>query len=268
MILNKGAVVNIHSPETGKAALHLAVEKESQEIVKLLLNRGAESNAVQIRVRVLLDIPTSSPGSTEIHIACEKGHEGVGYLLLEYNALAALVDEYGLTPLHLAVKSGSMPIITSPVNSCNLYSVFTPVGEEGYTPIHIATEGGYKEIVRIFLDNGISAKTGTKNGCLTLDIAAQKGYKDIVLLLLIYGADATAVRDTIFKSSLFYAAQIGSLEIVEILCNHFARASSWTHFYPALYVASYHQHENVVSFLLKKVLMRTVLLKIIFHLYT
>ena len=251
LLLNKGAVINTYSPETGKTALHLAVERESEEIVELLLKQGADSNAVQIQVPVSLENPTSSPGYSALHIACEKGHERIVNLLLEYNALPAVVDESGLTPLHLGVQSGSMPIITSLVSRCNLYSVFTAVGEKGYTPIHIATEGGYEEMVKFFLEQGISANTPAKNGCLPIHLAAQKGHKEILLLLLKYGADATIVRETVFESPFFFAAQIGSVEIIEILCQHFVKTSTWTHFYPALYVASYHGHENVVSFLLQ-----------------
>ena len=81
-------------------------------------------------------------GKTLLHYAV---HQGPDYatLLLKKNADVTITDQYGNTPLHLAIRSHYAPkIITSLRESgANVYAENTA----GETPISIVTQLGYQE---------------------------------------------------------------------------------------------------------------------------
>jgi ankyrin repeat protein len=74
--------------------LHSAVAGQHLEIAKLLLDHGADANAVQ------------ADGFTPLHGAAENGDDDMVTLLLAYGANKTAQDSQGRTPLDLAVAQG------------------------------------------------------------------------------------------------------------------------------------------------------------------
>ena len=116
----------------GYTPLHLAATKNNSEVVKILLENGAEVDAVAIdsgctalhyaaslgyaelcellaRYGANLDAQTTRL-ETPLHLAVAKGHAGVVALLLKYHARLDIRDRNGMTPLQQAetIKKGEI----------------------------------------------------------------------------------------------------------------------------------------------------------------
>jgi len=83
----------------GKTALHLGSEKGHSTILKILLNNGAQVDAVD------------GHGRTALHYGVENGHTEVVNLLLSFGADPKLADSGGLSVLHVAVNAGREDIV-------------------------------------------------------------------------------------------------------------------------------------------------------------
>ncbi|XP_033229226.1 ankyrin-3-like [Belonocnema kinseyi] len=242
-ILVKGGNPNSPVPETGALALHLAVDKGSHEIVDLLLQYKANPNAV-----------VEVTGMTALIMAAEQDHIEIFQLLLRYGAQPDAKDKQNRTALHWATNNGSLTLVTALLKSgCEVTSLFSQEGEAGYTPLHIAVDKGYPDFVRLFLDAGVSVNLTTKGGFMPLHLAAERGNLTMVKLLLEYDADPSAEGATFIETPLFFAAQAGNAQIVEILSEISPnRKDEWVEGYFSLFIAAYQGHEAIVKKLLKK----------------
>ncbi|CAL1682578.1 unnamed protein product [Lasius platythorax] len=184
-LLKHGAHVNSAYTSTsreGYTPLHLAVEKGSEEIIKLLLSRGANVDAKGI------------DGITSLHIAAERGYLQIVEHLLKrgahVNSVYTSTSREGYTPLHLAVEKDSEEIIKLLLSrGANVDAK----GKDGITSLHIAVERGYLQIVEHLLKHGAYvnfAYTSTsREGYTPLHLAVETGHENVVKLLLEYGAN-------------------------------------------------------------------------------
>ncbi|KAJ5319727.1 hypothetical protein N7508_000010 [Penicillium antarcticum] len=74
--------------------LHIAITRGHFAAVRLLLDRGADPNAVD------------GTGSTALHAAVRGGHHTIVRELLRYSANTSMVDAAGWLPLHYAAETG------------------------------------------------------------------------------------------------------------------------------------------------------------------
>ncbi|UKZ77011.1 hypothetical protein TrVFT333_004727 [Trichoderma virens FT-333] len=94
LLLRKGADINKLSFD-GKSALELAVETDSQDLVRLLIRE--RSDIVYVR---------NSAGRTALFCAIEKKNDEMARLLLQSNVDVNCADDSGALVLHLAVDMG------------------------------------------------------------------------------------------------------------------------------------------------------------------
>ena len=92
-LLDKGAKLNGSS----WTALHYAAASGDDEIVRLLLARGAQLNPLS---------PLKSGAYTPLMMAAREGHDGTALLLMEKGADPRLVNSEGLSAVQLAERAG------------------------------------------------------------------------------------------------------------------------------------------------------------------
>ncbi|KAI4799410.1 hypothetical protein KUCAC02_016944 [Chaenocephalus aceratus] len=87
---------------------------------------------------------------TPLHLACQKGYQGL--LLLHYKANTDAQDNNGNTPLHLACMYGHE-------DKCRLELQ----NDKGDTALHIAARWGYEGIIVVLLENGANTDVFNKS---------------------------------------------------------------------------------------------------------
>jgi hypothetical protein len=92
-LLAKGAAVN----QPGWTALHYAAASGDEDIVRLLLARGAKVDAVS---------PKASGAMTPMMMAAREGHDGTALILIAHGADRARRNSEGLTAVELAERAG------------------------------------------------------------------------------------------------------------------------------------------------------------------
>ncbi|XP_007897340.2 nuclear factor NF-kappa-B p100 subunit isoform X1 [Callorhinchus milii] len=136
----------------GLYPLHLAVKARSQQLVELLVNKGADSNQAD-----------QKSGRTALHLAVEMNCLGLaGYFLAEAGAEVDLATFEGNTALHLAAGSGS------PALTAMLLAAGADRNAENYEPVLDSDEESE-------LDQAIC------RGHTPLDIASSAKVRDILL---------------------------------------------------------------------------------------
>ena len=122
-----------------QSPLHLAAKRGYKEVVRLLLDRGAEPNR------------RSYSGGTPLKWAAWYGHKDVVQLLMERGATPKIADCGGHTPLHYAAQDGRKHIV-----KLLLDEAADPNAQDnlGLTSLHVAAFMGHKEVVQILLDWG------------------------------------------------------------------------------------------------------------------
>eukprot|EP00640_Fibrocapsa_japonica_P004363 CAMPEP_0113943038 /NCGR_PEP_ID=MMETSP1339-20121228/17019_1 /TAXON_ID=94617 /ORGANISM="Fibrocapsa japonica" /LENGTH=228 /DNA_ID=CAMNT_0000947773 /DNA_START=60 /DNA_END=746 /DNA_ORIENTATION=- /assembly_acc=CAM_ASM_000762 len=98
VLVQGGADLNLRNP-AGWTALMYAAANGSQSIVSFLLKHGAK-------------VDNELHGTTPLHEAVVRGHKGVVHIILNSGASIHCRNEYGDTPLDVAIKIGEIEITT------------------------------------------------------------------------------------------------------------------------------------------------------------
>jgi len=165
MYLADGLDLNLKYEEWNSTTLlHRAVAADQEEIVKLLIDRGADVNAKDINSNAPLsltgihgnvsvaDLLVSSGadlnykgfgGWTPLHMAAFKGQMHlVNYLVSRKGAEVEIKDDGGTTALHCAAFKGHNNVINFLfLKDANVNAM----GDQGTTPLDAAIEGGQDE---------------------------------------------------------------------------------------------------------------------------
>src|SRR3990167_4753558 len=199
--LDAGADVNNATEGWRITALIVAAVSGHTDIVRLLLDRGANINH------------DNNLGATALIVAAENGHTDTVILLLDKGADINHATDYGSTVLVYAARSGLTDIVQLLLGrGMNL----NQTNSGGFTPIMVAAQQGRTDTVRLFLDRGSDINHVANDGYTALILAAENGRRDTVKLLLNRGADINAIND--YGSTALSVAQRGDrTEIVKIL---------------------------------------------------
>jgi ankyrin repeat protein len=194
--------------EYGLSPLHWAVV--SKDLTQQLLAQGAEVNATN---------PQS--GSTPLHRALSLRHfirvdpagaipeENVEYeqivrLLIDHGADVNIADEYGKTPLLVAMES----LWFSPGSSTDEKQKET------------------ERIIELLLNRGAEVNVIDQSGTTPLSIAIQRENIALVKLLLNKGADPNIKSSWLWGTPLHYAIRHGNLDLAELLLRNGADANA------------------------------------------
>ncbi|CAG7816023.1 unnamed protein product [Allacma fusca] len=211
MLLTHGANVNAGF-ESGKTALHWAVQAESVGCVKKLLESGALQNPPAAYSETALHVAASighleclqlliehggdvtlikgNSRSTALHLAAWEGNIDCMRYLLRYGASHASQDARGQTPLHISAASDT-----------DATALLLSVGADphlrdsnGRTPLHCAVGRGSRaaECVRLLIDAQAEVNAQDCYGYTPLHLAAVNESSGCASILLNNGGDTTA----------------------------------------------------------------------------
>lgn len=191
--------------EDGATALWLACQEGYTEIVKLLLDAGANPSA-----------ETVQSGCRPLHQACQNGHLETVKLLVSRGVSIDYGGKKGATGLWLACQQGHTEIVRYLMElgaNTNVRSV-----KSGRAPLHQACQNGHDAVVWLLLRSfNVEIDVAEEDGVTPLWLACQQGHTEIVKRLLELGAnpDATSIQSR--RSTLHQASQNGNEEIVSLL---------------------------------------------------
>ncbi|XP_027696713.1 LOW QUALITY PROTEIN: ankyrin repeat and SOCS box protein 10 [Vombatus ursinus] len=196
--------------------IHVAAGRGHEQVLQLLLNRGAQ--------------PDAAPGGrTALHEACISGHAPCARLLLVAGADPDIPDQDGRRPLHLCQGPGALQCAELLLRFGA--TVDGRSEEEEETPLHVAARGGLAELAALLLRKGAcpdardaEGRTPLLAACsvplLPLAEAEAAIARSLHLchLLLSAGADADAA-DHDRQRPLHLACRRGNVAVAELLLS-------------------------------------------------
>ncbi|MDP7179612.1 MAG: ankyrin repeat domain-containing protein, partial [Verrucomicrobiota bacterium] len=183
LLIAKGANVNAISKH-GRTPLDFAIMRGQEEAVETLRKHGGKTG-VELKA-AQPDPPTAKAPAISIHDAATEGNiEAVRQHLAAGTDVNAKLG--GRTSLHLAAYEGHKAIAALLISEGGNINAKSDVN--GGTPLHAAAFGGRTEIVELLIANGADVNAKYEIGFTPLYIAAQNGQKEIAKLLIANGAD-------------------------------------------------------------------------------
>jgi ankyrin repeat protein len=257
LLISRGA--NVHTHGDGKnAAVYIAAKRGHTDIVKLLLDKDADVDAVDV------------DGQTPLQVAA--GLEIIR-LLVEHDANVNVRDRHSdATLLH---RLASAAVLDQAENKKRrqeyidliklLIAHKADVGgrdSSGQTALHLAMHGDL-ELTRLLLDAGASVherlfeqdhsilrKPPRSAGNTPLHWAAETGRLDLAKLLLAYGADVNAKNQS-SQTPVYFAARANQIEMAKFLFARGAKINARdTSGHTPLYEAALRGHKEMVQWLL------------------
>jgi ankyrin repeat protein len=209
-LLENGADINLN--RGGATALHMAALYGGKtELIALLLEAGADINA------------RTGNGATPLNLAVIGKQKKIAELLLD-NGGEINLENQNFTQLLYISASGGIKRIADIALKKEVDFLFRT--RSGNTLLHAASEGGMAELAQSLLSKGVNMEAPNIYGQAPLHIAARAGHKNIVDLLLKNNADI-GVKTKNGKTPLHLAKEEGHNDVVALLKEKGADASEW-----------------------------------------
>jgi ankyrin repeat protein len=219
----------------GFTPLHFACQNGHEEIVKILIDKGADVNQA------------TEKGFTPFYIACQNGHEEIVKLLIDMGADVSQTTKDGCTPLYMACQNGHEEIVKLLIDMGADVSQTT---KDGCNPLHVASAEGHEEVVKLLIDKVENVNQANENGCTPLYMACQEGHEEIVKLLIdkVENVNQACKKRCTF---LYVASKYGHEKVVKILIDKEANVNQANeNGLTPLHVASQYGHEKIVQILI------------------
>uniref|UniRef100_A0A8D2DGS3 Serine/threonine-protein kinase TNNI3K n=1 Tax=Sciurus vulgaris TaxID=55149 RepID=A0A8D2DGS3_SCIVU len=260
----------------GFTALHLAVYKDSAELITSLIHSGADiqqagyGGLTALHIAVIAghleaaDVLLQHGANvnvqdavffTPLHIAAYYGHEQVTRLLLKFGADVNISGEVGDRPLHLASAKGFFNIAKLLMEDGSKADVNAQDNED-HVPLHFCSRFGHHDIVKYLLQHDLEIQPHVVNiyGDTPLHLACYNGKFEVVKEIIQITGTESLTKENIFSETAFHSACTygKSIDLVKFLLdqnvvniNHQGRDG-----HTGLHSACYHGHIRLVQFLL------------------
>ena len=200
MLIGKADKNIINDSLEGKTPLIIAVGNSYIDTAKILIENGANINAVDIE------------GWSALSYAVNNGDIEIAKLLLENKV--KIKDE-----LLIAIKS---PIVESRINIMKLLidnkANINYTDENGFNPLNIAIETGNMELTKFLITNGANVNSLMQDGVSLIGYAIAQNNMDLLQILIENGANVNNTNgDSWANTPLQMASRLGLDNVVRIL---------------------------------------------------
>jgi ankyrin repeat protein len=236
LLLDRGAEVNAQGAYYGNA-LQAASGQGHEQIVQLLLNQGAEINE------------RGGEYGNALQAASTRGHQQSIQLFLDRGADVNAQGGYYGNALQAASIRGHEQVIRLLLNEG---AEIDAQGGKYDNALQAASIAGQEQIVQLLLDRG--AEINTQGGFYgnALQAASTEGHEQIVQLLLKQGADVNAQGGQ-YGNALQAASKQGDKQTLQLLLDRGAEVNAQGGYYGnALQAASTRGYEQIVQLLLDR----------------
>lgn len=220
--------------EEASFTLHKAAQKGKYEMVKLLLDQGADINSWDEDGRTPLQRASIVPDEKVIQLLLDRG-ASMGVELMDASHMG------WMKTVQILLKLG--------------WDVNLRVQGRYYnTALQAAVSGGNVEAMQILLEHGAEIATEDDEWKEVLQMASYKGHEKVFQFLLNrnVAVDCDMDRES-FPNTLHAAARGGYEKLVELLLDHGANINSGNKYWDsALHGAAFRGHEKVVQLLLDR----------------
>ncbi|KAG0693344.1 Ankyrin repeat domain-containing protein 29 [Chionoecetes opilio] len=200
-VLDTGRVHVDCADRDGTTPLILAAANSHVDLVRELLEQGAESNA------------TRHTGTGALFFAAQGGFLDIVTVLLDRGCSINQASKDGGTALIVAAQCGHMDVVqVLLVRGADPHAAM----RDRATAVFVASQNGHTSVVRTLLEAGAKANVRRMDGASPLWIASQMGHQGVVRLLLGHGVNPDVTRHD-GATPLFKAAHKGHVEVVHEL---------------------------------------------------
>jgi len=181
LLLDNGANPNVIGTVSSDHPLTNAIEKGNLEMVKLLIDKGANVNA------------RNSIGSSPLRSAISEGNIEMVKLLVDRGVNINNSDRYG-TPFPAAAQAQNIELLRfllergANINGRCHNTLNLGVQVNDRTALHHAVSTERMDIVKFLVENGINVNARDSQGRSALNIALEKGNMNIHAYLIANGA--------------------------------------------------------------------------------
>ncbi|KAK2606495.1 hypothetical protein N8I77_005238 [Diaporthe amygdali] len=172
LLVSHGSNVNFKD-KIGRTPLLWAATNGHYDLVRTLLETGADVSAANNRGRTALHLAVDSTNTTHI--------EDIMSLLLQYQANACAVSDGGWTPLHNAAQKGLTCVVERLLDAGASINARL---SNGMTALHWAAFNGFEDVVNVLISKE-EADLGIKDGFGRAPwlCAAEQGHYELIELL-------------------------------------------------------------------------------------
>jgi len=171
-----GADVNAFGVD-GESALHAAVHRGNEAIIKILLDAGAE-----------IEIRAENNQYTPLMIAAFEGKSETVNTLINNGAYYNIIID-NITPLMMAAERSHKEVVKILIDAG---ADINAKNNEGWTALMFAARNGSKEAVKFFIDAGADINAKNKDEWTALMFAAKSRHLEAYNFLVSAGADIEA----------------------------------------------------------------------------
>ena len=202
LLLEKGANPNAVKNSNGNNRHHYpppliyAIAHKMPKIAQILIKKGADVNHKNVS-QVLPMIR----GFTPLHAACQMGPLALVKSLVKAGANLNIKNNLDMTPLHIALGSYTNEI-------------------SGNMNMNKTKTNQMTKIATLLIENGADLDGIDKNNRTPLSLAAELGNLELVKLLIQKGSKGVNVVDNYKRSPLYFAIKNDSMEMAEIFVGN------------------------------------------------
>ncbi|PAV85627.1 hypothetical protein WR25_08242 isoform C [Diploscapter pachys] len=215
MMIDKAMVIQAKTKTMEATTLHMAAAGGHANIVKILLENGANPE------------DENAHGMTALHLGAKNGYVSI-LEAFDKGLWRRCSRKTGLNALHIAAYYGNSDFVNEmlkhvpasirsepPIYNHHVVKEFAT--EYGFTPLHLASQSGHDSLVRMLLNQGVqvdaTSTTMDWRGRTPLHLAAQNGHYEMVSLLIAQGSNIN-VMDQV---PLCFAAANNHIECLRYL---------------------------------------------------